>query len=674
VGNELRQDKPGTYLFDGSSVKSIPLSGLSAEIAAGWGVPSNPGLSAPDAFRAVPWIHRAVDLRARAVAGMPYSLYKGTSDKDLRELPEYEGLVRRIKRMFFQIEGDLALYGASYWTLEDQTPRRLLPTTIHPRWSEHSGLVGFDRHINGRVIPLPLRQVLYLWLPTLTQEVGPGVAPAAVALRAAGVLHNLDTYLEGYFKRGAIKTTLLTVKGKNPSKAEMDKLEYWWKSLVSGVKKAFQSVAIKEEIEPVVIGDALKDTVNPELTSQMREDIATALGIQHSLLFSNAANFATANQDVLNFYGQTIEPECDLIEEAINESPWLKREGLHIRFRPEMLEAYQQRELEKAEGIRNTVGKPVLTRNEGREMLGFDPIPGWDEEDRNPPPIVANLPGNADDIEVEAKRFKKWLKKRGADANPQRFFSEILSDELKAAILAEVVASSEVPFGQAVKKEPDEPPADRAKIEEQAATEIAAALEEQLAALVPDGATADELAGATARLDSDEVAQPLRDTLRRNLIASANGGATDAIANLQALGIGVDWTLVNSAAVDWLDGYLFELVGGIQETTRDALQKAIGEWIESGEPLGQLVRELEPVFGRKRAELIAATEVTRGYTEGNRLAWRQSGVVSEVEIQTSEDERVCEICGPLAGTRRKLDDELSPFHVGCRCWQTPVID
>jgi HK97 family phage portal protein len=372
----MQTTKPGTYLYDGT--KAIPLHAITQDTLNSWwwGTPVEGGniMGALDAYRAVPWLFRAVDIRARAVAKMPYSLYAGRSKRDLRKDPQYTPLTRVLKRMFFLAEAGLCLYGAGYWTKEDElSPRWLLPTTMTPEFSETQGLTAFTRRVNGREFRIPTRQVLYVWLPNPAGELGPGQAPAAVALRAAGVLHNLDTYLESYFKRGAIKTTLLTVEG-NPPKAETDRLEAWWKAMVTGVRKAFQSVAIRSSVKPVVIGDSLRESISPEMTTQAREDVATALGVPHSLLFSNAANYATASQDALGFYTDTIEPEVELIEEQLNEL-WLAPLGLRIAFRPDMLEIYQQYELQKASAIAAAVGQPVLTVAEGRELLGYDPLP-----------------------------------------------------------------------------------------------------------------------------------------------------------------------------------------------------------------------------------------------------------------------------------------------------------
>jgi len=156
-------------------------------------------------------------------------------------------------------------------------------------------------------------------------------------------------------------------------------------------------------------------------------------------------------------------------------------------------------------------------------------------------------------------------------------------------------------------------------------------------------------------------------------------GARAAAAEMEVLGIVVDWTLVNTAASEWARTYTFSLVKGITETSKTALQTQLSNWIEAGEPLPELFKRLDPVYGPVRAEMIGVTEATRAYAEGNTLVWEKSEVIEARQWQTAADELVCPICAPLQGQVAKLGEPFPggimnpPAHVRCRCWVTPVI-
>ena len=103
--------------------------------------------------------------------------------------------------------------------------------------------------------------------------------------------------------------------------------------------------------------------------------------------------------------------------------------------------------------------------------------------------------------------------------------------------------------------------------------------------------------------------------------------------------------------------------------------------------------DFDRVFSPRRAEAIAATEVTRAITQGetaarfeiyaddpeNRAGF-QGGETPPIIIsdglvaiwQTEEDGRVCPLCGPLNGKPARdwigQFPQGPPAHVNCRCW------
>lgn len=169
------------------------------------------------------------------------------------------------------------------------------------------------------------------------------------------------------------------------------------------------------------------------------------------------------------------------------------------------------------------------------------------------------------------------------------------------------------------------------------------------------------------------------DALERALVDGVDLGVSVAVAQLEGVGFGFDWTLANTEARDWARQYAGELARQIDATNRRVIGEATARWIENGEPIDALRDDLLPYFGERRARLIATTEPTRAFAEGNARAWQASGVVDEVEWTASMDERVCPVCGGLHGKRRKLNEPFDtgimrpPAHPGCRCWIRPVV-
>ncbi len=226
------------------------------------------------------------------------------------------------------------------------------------------------------------------------------------------------------------------------------------------------------------------------------------------------------------------------------------------------------------------------------------------------------------------------------------------------------------------------------RFERQGTEQIARALQALRRRLFA-GLNADSVGRIVTRMSDREVMQPFRDVIQALVQEWALAGSDFGREQVERVifgtlkqvgGIAVDWALANEAAAQWAEGYSFQLVTGIEGTTKRRLQREIAGFTDSGETFQAFSRRLDAsdMFSPVRAQMIAVTEVTRAYAEGNKIAWRESGVTEGMEWNTANDELVCPICGPLDGEQVKLDDkfdggfEAPPAHPRCRCWLTPV--
>lgn len=141
------------------------------------------------------------------------------------------------------------------------------------------------------------------------------------------------------------------------------------------------------------------------------------------------------------------------------------------------------------------------------------------------------------------------------------------------------------------------------------------------------------------------------------------------------LGLAVGFDVVNQQVLDLSATYTDQWWEQLSGTTRKGMRRAVQTHITEGTPLSTLTKDLEPLFGKKRAKLIAATEVTRLYTEGNRIAFEDSSV-DQVQWQTVKDAVVDPDCEALQGQQWPLNQNpvAPPLHPGCRCWLAPVVD
>jgi hypothetical protein len=123
--------------------------------------------------------------------------------------------------------------------------------------------------------------------------------------------------------------------------------------------------------------------------------------------------------------------------------------------------------------------------------------------------------------------------------------------------------------------------------------------------------------------------------------------------------LGLDASTVNVEVAAWARKYAGQLAKGLSRTERRALRENLASWVESHEDYPALVKRLSSLFGRQRADLIASTEATSAYANGNYIVWKESGIVVGRVWNTARDEWVCkEICRPLHGQIAALDSNV----------------
>jgi SPP1 gp7 family putative phage head morphogenesis protein len=172
--------------------------------------------------------------------------------------------------------------------------------------------------------------------------------------------------------------------------------------------------------------------------------------------------------------------------------------------------------------------------------------------------------------------------------------------------------------------------------------------------------------------DEEELWNDVAPLLLEVYFSGIDGGVDALDPGMRVL---VDFDHINTDALDFARRYRYDLIKGITETTRRQTQKAVSDWISSGAPLDALEAVLQKTFGSVRANMIAVTEVTRVFAEGNAAAWSSAGLVDKVRWNTAKDDLVCPICQPRAGEEYDLNDvtHRPPAHIRCRCWLQPVV-
>jgi len=239
---------------------------------------------------------------------------------------------------------------------------------------------GFEREVNGKRTVYDVERFVYFWPADESVELGPPKSsPVKAGLMAAGADYYTAKFISDFFSRGAIKGTLLAVKG-NPVEAERERLKDWFKrTFFSGSSTSFNTEIINADtVEPVKIGEGLESLNNSELTKQMREDIAVAMGVPMSKLLSGTVSGlgggGVAESDDIGFYTDTVKPLGEFIAEVLN-AQLLRPMGYQWLWLWDTLDVFQQDENQRAQAFKTYVDggmKPDIASY----MLGIEiPMP-----------------------------------------------------------------------------------------------------------------------------------------------------------------------------------------------------------------------------------------------------------------------------------------------------------
>lgn len=137
------------------------------------------------------------------------------------------------------------------------------------------------------------------------------------------------------------------------------------------------------------------------------------------------------------------------------------------------------------------------------------------------------------------------------------------------------------------------------------------------------------------------------------------------------------------------------------QNTVDLLEAKLNEGLSQGYSVDKLADLVQDIYAWKdsyAAERVALTESNRITNMAGKIAWKESGVVKQLEWFTSKRDNVCEFCNAQDGEVIDIDDNFydkgdtvkgedggtmevdysdiggPPLHPNCHCGMKPVVD
>lgn len=404
-------------------------------------------------YKYVPLLFRAVQLRCDAISSVPVAILKG--DENEVEWP----YPTKLGNLLWNWEASNLLSGAAYGEIvknksgyrKDVKYRN--PFDMSVKYDR--GVYQFKQNSSGATWSnepdAGKFEMIYIREFDPTQDTNPGIGAAKASNIDAKLLYAISKFPEVYFEGGAMPVTLLGIDSNDRN--EIERIQNWFRRSATAIKNAFRVLGVRAgSIKPVTLTPPLKDLSFPELSEIAKDNISMAFGIKQTLLDSEAANYATAQEDRLSFYEDTIKPRARIFEDALNEQ-LLARDGLRIQFKFNEMEIFQTNESERADLLHKFMNSEMPVEL-ALDLAGYDltdeqmtvlrayqkergihyPEAELEEDTLEQPTIRAKFV-EVDEQEEELRKWQRFAEKRIKDGKELREFeTDLIEPSLQGAI------------------------------------------------------------------------------------------------------------------------------------------------------------------------------------------------------------------------------------------------
>lgn len=324
-------------------------------------------------------VFRGMMLRANAVASIPFDMtdLNGNVVDSTDDWQNECGFLPNPESLLWLVEAAWTLYGRSYL---HQSRNGYNFVKILKYLAPESVTYDADKKVfvrnNKNFLPAldsngkftPGESIVSLWLPDPDVEYGPPLkSPGKAALHAMGVLFNLDESSLSFFKNGMLHTYVFKV-GQGTQQTDVELLEEKVNQKLRGTWNAFKALFLKtDKFEPVDIGGGLDWMSNTPLTKEKREDVAMALGVPMSKLFTESAaglgGGGVVDSDDKKLITDTALPDLKNIIRQLNHQVFIPI-GRRIVEHHERMEVFKDSESSKGD----TLTKYVTAFNTNPEL------------------------------------------------------------------------------------------------------------------------------------------------------------------------------------------------------------------------------------------------------------------------------------------------------------------
>jgi HK97 family phage portal protein len=506
------------------------------------------------------------------------------------------------------------------------------------------------------------------------------------------------------YQRGLIINFALSTSGHlTPEQRKQIRAEL--NSNHKGANHAYNAMILSGGLEPKSIQLTSREMETIKQQEWLRDKICAIFGNPKSLITTDEVNKANAEATILNWKRTTIKSEYKSITDTINEF-------LLPRFGDNLLLGFKDPVPEdrdgKIEQNVNLVNAKIITQNEAREDLGYEPISDEGADVLNQPmPTFDPSTQDEDAIPKSIKNisYHKFLRRSGIYKEIRKY------KELKEAsrgVAERLIKSRRKKESKPEVREHESFTNEQVWKFHNKQIKIVEAHEDifrdkvQLFIMSLLEKALEQLPEEVARMQKKALFNEEDEIVRATLDFTPILNEVAIMAGQEALRMVDDDLVYDPARLrKTVERNVKKFAESMIKTDRDKIIDTIAQGVAEGKSVpvirNELLQEFEETYTRNQAERITRTEVLRASNEGTIDAWKESEVVVGKQWLTAEDDRVDGDCEEMNGkivdletsynstikdtfdedTAEKLLDygavEEPPLHPNCRCTLLPVL-
>jgi HK97 family phage portal protein len=598
-----------------------------------------PDSTVKQAYGADNWVYAAITLTARSLASVPLESRDPSGDMieagpsvDIikRPNPATPGILLRQ-----DIAIDLMLTGDAYVGIEKDGGKVELYTLpsefMSVKWNKATGHANgylfkegtFERHYE-------MEEVIHFRLPNPYSTLY-GFSPVTPIVGSIDLYYYVKRLHKRIFKNGGMPGGVIETED-SPSPEECERIAKRFDDLYGGDNQNATAV-IGGGGKYKGVTPAIKDMMFPQLRAAAREDNLSPFFTPPFLLgMLDKMNFANSRSALKIFWENGIQPVGTIITEFLNMRlpDALGLPGVEFYHNYDRVEALQEERGEKTDRLRKGTGRPFITVNEAREEMNLDALEGGDDLPAAfaPEEIAPGTDPDENDEENPDEKTRRPVRRftRGA--------AGASSGDLYLSRFEKRLTGTEQDFEKVMKKYWHEQLARILKSIDEIAgdSKSRSALQpyRTRGTLSPDN--------MPAIIDLQKEADELIKTARpffEKVIADQYDFVSDELS------MDVLFSVTNPEVAGLLKDGVNKLVN-VNEKTYKVIKEILLAGYDAGDSIDAIKRSITERynhFGKKRARVVARTELTKFVNGGTLAAYEDSGVVKSKDWISAGDAR-----------------------------------